>query len=105
MSGSYPRLPSRPSLEQLRKRAKELLRAVRAGDEGAAARFRAADPRWSRDADPRRAILADAQLVLAREHGFPSWGRLARRVVEIAGSGPSFPRPLIRPVESSTCGW
>jgi ankyrin repeat protein len=99
MSEPYPGLPARPSLEQLRKRAKELLRAARAGDEGAAARFRAIDPRWSRDADPRRAILADAQLVLAREHGFPGWSRLARRVEEIAGGGPPFPRPLIRPVE------
>ena len=99
MSEPYPGLPARPSKEQLRKRAKELLRAARAGNEAAAARFRATDPRWSRAADPRDAILADAQLVLAREHGFPSWNRLVRRVEEIAGGVPSFPRPLIRPVE------
>jgi hypothetical protein len=50
------------NLEQLRKQAKELVRAARAGEQEALARL-----------DGREPILARAQLVLAREHGYPSW--------------------------------
>jgi ankyrin repeat protein len=49
-------LPDQPSLEQLRKQAKDL---------------RAAGP---------HASLSAAQLALAREYGFPSWARLKRAV-------------------------
>jgi hypothetical protein len=66
-------------LEQLRKQAKELLRAYHAGDAAAAERFR---PVRSR-ADPDRrqgAALADAQFVLAREHGFDSWAKLVHYI-------------------------
>ena len=37
MSDSTPRLPERPSLEQLRKQAKELLQQLRSGDPSATA--------------------------------------------------------------------
>ncbi len=53
------------NLEQLRKQAKELVRAARAGDVEALARL-----------DGREPILARAQLVVAREHGYPSWPAL-----------------------------
>jgi ankyrin repeat protein len=53
------------NLEQLRKQAKELVRAARAGDEEALSRL-----------DGREPILARAQLVLAREHGYASWPAL-----------------------------
>jgi ankyrin repeat protein len=53
------------NLEQLRKRAKELVRAARAGDEEALARLGDLPPK-----------LASAQLALAREHGFRSWPEL-----------------------------
>ncbi|MGI9111026.1 MAG: ankyrin repeat domain-containing protein [Gaiellaceae bacterium] len=53
------------NLEQLRKQAKELVRAARAGDASALARLGELKP-----------ILASAQLVLAREHGHPSWPAL-----------------------------
>ncbi len=53
------------NLEQLRKQAKELVRAARAGDASALARLGELKP-----------ILASAQLVLAREHGYPSWPAL-----------------------------
>jgi ankyrin repeat protein len=85
-------LPERPSLEQLRKQAKDLLRDARAGDAASLARMAVtarAEPRIS---------LADAQLALAREYGFPSWPRLARHVEAIVGGGFVL-RPLIRPVE------
>jgi ankyrin repeat protein len=100
MSDPTPRLPARPSLEQLRKRAKDLLRAARAGDAAATARFRDTDPRWASAAGATSAILADAQLVIAREHGFRSWGQLVHHVAGETGSASaSFLGPLIRPVE------
>jgi ankyrin repeat protein len=57
------------NLEQLRKQAKELVRAARAGDEAALARLGDLSP-----------ILASAQLVLAREHGYRSWPALVHAV-------------------------
>jgi hypothetical protein len=76
MSDIPSRLPARPSLEQLRKRAKDLLRAYRAGDAAATERFRAVSPRLD------TATLTDAQFVLAREHGFESWAKLKHGVEE-----------------------
>jgi hypothetical protein len=73
------RLPVRPSLEQLRKQAKDLLRACQNGDVIAAERVRRHKPQAT---DPS---LADAQFVLAREYGFESWPRLVHHV-EAAGS-------------------
>ena len=99
MSEPTSRLPARPSLEQLRKRAKDLLRAAHTGDHDAAARFRAADARWT-GTDPKEAILAEAQLVIAREHGFASWAQLVRHIDELTASAhASFEKPMIRPVE------
>ncbi|HEY7795778.1 MAG TPA: hypothetical protein VIA10_17365 [Gaiellaceae bacterium] len=69
-------LPERPSLEHYRREAKELVRAHRAGDAAALARAAATGAR----AD--RFLLADAQLVLAREHGFRSWPELRRAIEE-----------------------
>jgi ankyrin repeat protein len=75
-------LPAAPSLEQLRKQAKDLLRSRQAGEAAAAARVGAHHPR---PAEPLR--LAGAQLVVAREHGFPSWPRLRAYVERVAGHG------------------
>ena len=69
-----PRLPARPSLEQLRKQAKELLRACRDGDGAALERVRRHKPQAT---DPS---LADAQFALAREYGFESWPGLVHHV-------------------------
>ena len=66
--------PSRPDLDQLRRRAKDLAKAAREGEPAALARL----------ADYRRPgapiTLALAQLALAREYGFPSWPRLREAV-------------------------
>lgn len=51
-----PRLPARPSFEQLRKQAQERLRELRRSDPSVK--------------------LADAQFALAREYGFETWARL-----------------------------
>jgi ankyrin repeat protein len=53
------------NLEQLRKQAKELVKAARAGDDDAVRRLGGREP-----------ILANAQLVLAREQGYRSWPAL-----------------------------
>jgi len=65
--------PVRPSLDQLRNQAKDLLRAIRRGDADALADLQKLHPKA---VDPAAAKLADAQLVLARGYGLPSWPRL-----------------------------
>jgi ankyrin repeat protein len=72
-------LPDRPHLDQLKKQAKSLLRDARAGDAAALARF-AALPAYAAGADPHDLALHDAQSVIAREHGVPSWNALREEV-------------------------
>ena len=67
MSDSTSRLPARPSLEQLRKQAKDRLKTLRA--------------------QGTDATLADAQFALARQYGFQSWGDLAHHVETVAPPG------------------
>jgi ankyrin repeat protein len=75
MSSAFRRtLPARPSLDQQKKLAKDLLRALRAGDPEAAARMRAELP------DKAELSLTDAQYVLAREYGFASWRELTDQI-------------------------
>jgi ankyrin repeat protein len=69
-------LPDKPSLAQLRKQAKELLKSYRAGNDAAVAEVE----RFERKADPAKFALADAQRVLARAYGFSSWTQLKKRV-------------------------
>lgn len=65
-------LSRRPDLDQLKRQARELLQALRAGDAGALAEVNA----HYRGADPAAFALHDAQLVLARAYGFDSWPKL-----------------------------
>ncbi len=61
-------LPERPDLGQLRKQAKDLLKGIRADDKEALARVEKKElPGFA---------LTDAQRIVAREHGFPSWAKL-----------------------------
>ena len=69
-------LPPRPSLDQLRRRAKELRDAARSGDPDALARITAYTPA----ARSGTVALAAAQLAIAREHGYPSWPQLVAEV-------------------------
>ena len=66
MSDPTSRLPPRPSLEQLRKQAKERLRELKADDP--------------------HVTLARAQLVVAREYGFDSWPKLVHHVEALRSS-------------------
>ncbi len=78
-------LPERPNLEQLKKQAKTLLHAAQNKDTAALARFKVL-PALASKTDAELAIasvaLHDAQSVIAREHGFPSWNRLREHVEE-----------------------
>ena len=72
-------LPERPNLEQLKKQAKLLLRAVRAGDQ------RAVSMVAEHHRDTASAFSLDsAQFVLARSYGFASWAKLRQHVVALA---------------------
>jgi ankyrin repeat protein len=74
-----PELPARPSLEQYKKQAKELVRAVAARNSDALDSLRRWHPRFRKTTDGQipAIALADAQLVLARAHAFPSWPKFA----------------------------
>jgi ankyrin repeat protein len=71
------RLPVQPDQDQLHRQAKELLRAIHAGDASAIAELKEHHPE---SIDPVAAKLADAQLVLARTYGVSSWTRLVQAV-------------------------
>jgi ankyrin repeat protein len=73
-------LPDAPSLEQLKHQALELLRAAQAQEPEALARLHSHLPQR---ADPAL-TLSQAQFVLAREYGFPSWPRLKAHVDSLA---------------------
>jgi putative phosphoribosyl transferase len=71
------RLPDRPDLEQYRRQAKDLHKALAAADPAAIERLRLFHPRAE---DGRTTKLADAQLVIARELGFASWPAFAAQM-------------------------
>ena len=71
---SVRRLPERPSLDQLKHQAKELLAAWRSGA--------------SADRPHTTPRLRDAQRALAQQYGFNSWDALRAHVEEL--SGPSL---------------
>ncbi len=80
-------LPDSPDLDQLKRQAKDLVRAARSADPTALSRFRMLPSlQHASDDDLTRATLAlhDAQSVVAREHGFESWNALRERVEELA---------------------
>ncbi len=88
-------LPARPSLEQYKKQAKELVKDFRAAqsrkstDSGpthseVVQRVKRHHPRFSdlpaREIARTKFALADAQFVISREHGFESWPKFAGHV-------------------------
>jgi hypothetical protein len=73
-------LPDRPNLTNLRKQAKALLAAWRAGDRQALARVRDLHPGGERLIATGRDALADAQLTVARGYGLGSWTQLVRHL-------------------------
>jgi ankyrin repeat protein len=71
-------LPDNPSLEQLRKQAKDLRDLARAGLPGALELVAAHHPRGA-----HAVTLSGAQLVVARHYGFASWSRLKQHIAMI----------------------
>ena len=67
-------LPASPNLENLKKRAKALVKSARAEDPEA---LETVGPYFG---DPRAIKLQQAQLVLAREFGFSSWAKLKAHI-------------------------
>ena len=84
-------LSAKPSLDHLRRQARDLLRAARAGDTTAAGRIRAVADALT---------LASAQLAVAREYGFTSWARLKTaveaRTTDLAREAQAFCEASIR---------
>ncbi|GAB3891536.1 hypothetical protein GCM10029964_064870 [Kibdelosporangium lantanae] len=71
-------MPDRPHLDNFRRQARALQRAVRAGDPEAAARV-------ARHAEASADLrLSTAQFVVAREYGYASWPRLVRYLETVA---------------------
>jgi len=66
-----PALPANPNLDQLRRQAKELVRAARVGDRAAIERIGSVSG---------EVTLAAAQLAIAREYGMVSWPALNAEV-------------------------
>lgn len=81
---SEKELPARPNLEQYKNQAKDLVRDHASGTESAVARIERHHPRFHKR--PKSEVLGlsfaltDAQLVLAREHGFESWPKFAKHI-------------------------
>jgi ankyrin repeat protein len=94
-------LPARPSLEQYKKQAKELLKLFRAVQSRNCSysqdvrseilqRVKKQHPRFANLADEEIArakfALADAQFIIALEHGFESWPKFAKQVEALASA-------------------
>ena len=83
-------LPARPSLEQLKKLAKDLVKAHEEKQPAALALIREhlPDAASKTDAEIARYLFAlhDAQSVVARQHGFASWNALREAVEKQSGA-------------------
>ena len=87
-------LPNNPSLERLRKIARRVTTLARTGDPRAVALVTEFHPRPADDLS--QLTLADAQLAVARSHGFASWAKLKDHLREIEPHlwhAPPPPRP------------
>jgi hypothetical protein len=80
-----PELPDRPDLDQLRRQARELVRAATRDEPSAVARLRAVS---------ERVTLSAAQLAVAREYGYRSWPALKAEVERRRLSQPAGKSPL-----------
>ena len=77
-------LPSNPHLAHLKHQAKDLLRDHAARLPASAERIREFNPRYAHATDDSIFAsslgISDAQLVIARERGFPNWARLKHHI-------------------------
>jgi catechol 2,3-dioxygenase-like lactoylglutathione lyase family enzyme len=91
-----------PHLENLKKQAKQYLRWHRQGRHPVAAPIRAAHPRFAglsdRDIMAQPFRLADAQVVVARRHGFETWQALKEGLTAMATDAKQAEAPASTPV-------
>lgn len=77
-------LPPNPNLDHLKHQAKDLLKAHASRSPEIAQIIREFHPRFTKATDleifAADLKLSDAQLTIAREHGFPSWPRMKQRI-------------------------
>ncbi|HJZ97999.1 MAG TPA: ankyrin repeat domain-containing protein [Candidatus Solibacter sp.] len=89
-------LPPRPSVEQYRKLAKDLVKACRTGDPGAisawASRWKNADEiaGFAQEKLASGCALTAAQFVIARAYGFLSWPKFVKHIEELARTSSSI---------------
>jgi len=91
-------LPSNPSLENLRKQSKSLLKSVHSHDPEALVRVREFHPQPDKVLQESDKVLvdfslSDAQLVVARNYGFVSWSRLKQHL-DVLAQHSFLPKPL-----------
>jgi ankyrin repeat protein len=102
-----PELSARPNLEQYKKQAKDLLHEHSLGTPAALVRIAHYHPRLLKLPAPEirstPITLADAQLVLAREHGFESWAKFAAhiRTINILHSVAALADPVATFIEAA----
>jgi len=93
-------LPDRPSLEQLKKQAKELVKSHRTQDASTVALIREFLPAFAGKTDDEITLfpfaLHDAQSVVARQYGFRSWSHLRDHVEKLDSKA----QPRLIPEES-----
>lgn len=107
MDSQNKELPTRPSIEQYKKQAKDFVKAYKSGDSEAIQRVRKSHPRAGKLLDSKilkaKFALADAQLIIAREHGCESWPKFARQVEAlIEKSAGSSGDPLAAFIEAAS---
>src|SRR5260221_6909898 len=86
MSEASTPLPANPSLEHLKKRAKDRVRELRAAGDA-------------------NATLADAQFAIAREYGFETWAKLKQHIESLRPPGiEPFERLARDPAAAYTAG-
>jgi HEAT repeats len=96
-------LPSNPNLEHLKQQAKDLLKAYQSNEPSASSRVQ------SQFHNVSRFLLADAQLVIAREYGFSSWTKI-KLYIEALQTNQVKPvlsarKALIRDLTNQLIGW
>jgi ankyrin repeat protein len=98
-------LPAHPSLEQYKKQAKELLKAYRSADVETIRRVKRNHPRFEKLAEPgfdiSKFALADAHLVIAREHGFESWPKFTKRIEVMNSEAAALKNPVAAFIEAA----
>jgi ankyrin repeat protein len=107
MDSKNKELPARPSLEQYKKQAKDLVKAYKSEDSEAIQRVRKSHPHADKLLNSKilkaKFALADAQLIIARENACDSWPKFARHIEALVEkSAESSNDPLAAFIEAAS---